>query len=133
GYDPRALPAQTVLAWIVLLACYLWTDPADNINWVFGPGAKPQRRLPARVYLLLLMVFLPVGIYLPTHYLLLRAFSTDVSPVNASSGKPGARVSAPAGGRRKIRLETSGNGISDRGDQTNWNGPLAFSKFISQY
>jgi hypothetical protein len=24
-----------------------------------------------------------------------------------------------------VRLETSGNGISDRGDQTNWNGALA--------
>jgi hypothetical protein len=75
GYDPRALPAQTVLAWIILLVCYLCTDPAHNVNWVFGPGAKPQQRLPARIYLILLMALLPIGIYLPTHYVLLMAFS----------------------------------------------------------
>ncbi len=70
GYDSRALPAQTILAWVVLLGCYLRTDPADNINWVFGLGANRQRRLPSPVYLILLMAFLPIGIYLPTHCLL---------------------------------------------------------------
>jgi hypothetical protein len=75
GYDSRALPAQTILAWVVLLGCYLWTDPADNINWVFGLRGERQRRLPSAVYLILLMAFLPIAIYLPTHYLLLAVVS----------------------------------------------------------
>jgi hypothetical protein len=56
----------------VLLACYFFTDPAANINWVFGPGRWPQTRWPPRLYLVGLMAALPVGVYLPTH-LVLRA------------------------------------------------------------
>ena len=75
GYDPRALVAQTVLAWIVFPVTYALTDPADNINWVFGPGGGPQRRLPPRLYLLVLLIVFPLIVYLPTH-LLLRAVFT---------------------------------------------------------
>ena len=51
GYDRRAWLAQTALAWCVLLGCYLLSDPAQNINWVFGPGERPQSRMPAPLYL----------------------------------------------------------------------------------
>jgi hypothetical protein len=71
GYDDRALLAQTLLAWIVLPVTYLITKPEKNINWVFGPG-KPQTRLSPVMYLGLLMLVAPIGIYVPTH-LLLRA------------------------------------------------------------
>jgi hypothetical protein len=71
GYDPRALPAQTALAWVVLPVCYLATNPARNINWVFGPDGK-QTWMPPLLYLLLLMLFIPACIYLPTHWLLLK-------------------------------------------------------------
>lgn len=67
GYDPVALPAQTALAWVVLPLCYLWTPPAENVNWVFGPGAKPQQRMPGPAYLALLMAGFPLLVYLPTH------------------------------------------------------------------
>jgi hypothetical protein len=70
GYDRRAVLAQTVLAWVVLLVCYFLTDPADNINWVFGPGEEPQTRLPSGLYLALVMLFFPICVYLPTHLLL---------------------------------------------------------------
>ncbi len=46
GYDRRALLAQTLLVWIVLPATYLLTDPADNINLVFGLSREPQTSLP---------------------------------------------------------------------------------------
>jgi hypothetical protein len=72
GYDRRALVAQTVLAWAVLLACYRFTDRSENINWVFGPGRRPQSRMAPGLYLALLMAFFPGCIYLPTH-LVLRA------------------------------------------------------------
>jgi hypothetical protein len=74
GYDGRAWLAQTILAWVVLPVTYLVTDPAKNVNWVFGPGGRPQRRLPPLAYLALLMVAFPVAVYLPTHLLLDAVF-----------------------------------------------------------
>lgn len=70
GYDPDALVAQTALAWIVLPLCYGYTDPNENVNWVFGPGGEPQRRLPPLAYLGLLMAGFPLLLYLPAHLLL---------------------------------------------------------------
>jgi hypothetical protein len=74
GYDERAWLAQTVLAWVVLPVTYLVTEPEKNVNWVFGPGGRPQRRLPPRAYLALLMVAFPIAVYLPTHLLLDAVF-----------------------------------------------------------
>ncbi len=70
GYDPRALLAQTLLAWIVLPLTYWFTDPAMNVNWVFGPGNRPQQRIAPLLYLGLSMVVFPVLVYLPSHLLL---------------------------------------------------------------
>jgi len=67
GYDPRALPAQTALAWAVLVVCYLFTDPRKNINWVFGPGVRPQTWTSPRVYFAIVLLGFPLGVYLPTH------------------------------------------------------------------
>ena len=70
GYDPHALIAQTLLAWIVLPVTYAVTSPSDeNINWVRGPG-KLQQRVPPLAWLGLLMVAFPIGLYVPTHFLL---------------------------------------------------------------
>lgn len=74
SYDARALAAQTVLAWVVLVLSYSLTDPGHNVNWVFGLGAKPQRRIPPLIYLGLLMAGFPLLIHLPTHLLLQRFF-----------------------------------------------------------
>ena len=74
GYDRRALTAQTALAWVVFPLTYAVTDPKDNINWVFGPGGRPQRRLPPRVYLALLLIVFPLVVYVPTHLLLSALF-----------------------------------------------------------
>jgi len=75
GYDRRALIAQTLTALVVLPITYAVSDPADNINWVFGPGSKPQHYLPPPLYLAVLMIFLPLVIYLPTHWILSRLFA----------------------------------------------------------
>lgn len=72
GYDRRAWALQTVLALIVLSVTYWLTDPAENVNWVYGPGSKPQTWLPPLAYLALLMIFFPLVVYLPTHLLLRR-------------------------------------------------------------
>jgi hypothetical protein len=70
GYDSRAWILQTFLFWTVVLVCYLFTKPSDNINWVFGIGSQPQHKISPRLYLVLLMLTVPIGIYLPTHFFL---------------------------------------------------------------
>jgi hypothetical protein len=74
GYEPEAWIAQTALAWVVLPLCFWLTDPALNVNWVFGFGNKQQKLMHPLAYLGLLMVCFPVLIYLPTHLLLQSLF-----------------------------------------------------------
>jgi len=74
GYDPRALPSQTALAWVVFAVTYAVTDPRENINWVFGPGGRPQQRLSPRLYLALVLIVFPLIVYVPTHFLLRALF-----------------------------------------------------------
>jgi hypothetical protein len=75
GYDSRALIAQTVVAWIVLPLCYFISDPKrDNVNAVFGWDSTPQTRMRPLAWLGLVMLVFPVGIYLPTHFLIKAVF-----------------------------------------------------------
>lgn len=85
GYDSRALALQTVVAWIVLPVTRLITDPQENINRVFGPGARPQRRIDGRLYFVLVLLFYPLCVYLPTHALLAWLFAVDGAPHNPAS------------------------------------------------
>jgi len=81
GYDSRAWILQTFLFWTVVLVCYLFTNPSDNINWVFGIGSQPQQKISPRLYLVLLMLTVPICIYLPTHFFLATVMprvATDV-------------------------------------------------------
>ena len=84
GYDRRAWVWQSVLAIAVLIACYLFTDPAHpprgypdaaiNVNRVFGPAQKQaQRQVPTLAYLAILIIAYPTILYLPAHLLLRRA------------------------------------------------------------
>ena len=72
GYDRRALLAQTLLVWVVLPITYLVTEPADNINLVFGPGQEPQTTMHPLLYLMLEMILVPIIICLPAHLVLQR-------------------------------------------------------------
>jgi hypothetical protein len=73
GYDRRALPTQILIALVVVPVTRLLTEPSKNINWVYGL-AEPQNWLPAPLYLVLLLLVLIVGVYLPSHLLFLRFF-----------------------------------------------------------
>ena len=73
GYNARALPAQTVLLWIVVPLTWLVSAPADNINYVYGP-TEPQTAIPPLAYLALYMAVVPVVVFLPMHLLLKRLF-----------------------------------------------------------
>jgi hypothetical protein len=69
-YDPRSWIVQTFFFWTVVLVCYFFTEPSENINWVFGIGSKPQMKISPGLYLVSLMVVIPACVYLPTHFLL---------------------------------------------------------------
>jgi hypothetical protein len=75
GYQRRAWIAQSLLAWAVLPICYFFTDPGRALNGVFGPsGEDPQTWMAPEGYLVLMMVFYPVCVYLPSHFLFIRLF-----------------------------------------------------------
>jgi hypothetical protein len=91
GYDRRAWLAQSALAWAVLLVCYFLTDPAQNINWVFGPGERPQSHLPSWLYFGIMLAFFPLAVYLPTH-LVLRRLPMEPASRPAESWAPATRL-----------------------------------------
>jgi hypothetical protein len=86
GYDRRALPAWTALAWTLCLISFFFLPPAGahladpktpvNIDYVFGLNdAKPQTWMPAGAYLVTLMAALAVVFFIPTHLVLSRVFT----------------------------------------------------------
>jgi hypothetical protein len=83
GYDRRALKYWTLLAWGLLLVCYLFmpAPPAPNsatpvnINYVFGMNDKvAQTYMHPLAWLAMLMTLLPVLLYFPAHWALQRVF-----------------------------------------------------------
>ncbi len=84
GYDRRALPAWTALAFAVLLVCYFFMpgprpdagSAAVNINYVFGmSSSEPQHWMPGWAWFMTLLVALPSLMYWPTHLALGRWMS----------------------------------------------------------
>jgi hypothetical protein len=74
GYDRRAFLWQTIVTLVVLPLSYLVSNPHENVNWVYGLGQHRQKILPARLFVILLMLLFPLIIYLPTHLLFARIF-----------------------------------------------------------
>jgi hypothetical protein len=74
GYDRRAYQTQLVVGETVLLASCVLTRPEDNVNWVYGPGARPQERIPRGLYLCGVVVFFALGVWWPAHRILERLY-----------------------------------------------------------
>ena len=74
GYDPRALAGQTLLAWLILPATWLFTQPAKNINWVFGLQPLGRGRIATLPWLLAAMLLFPLCAFLPAHLVLDACF-----------------------------------------------------------
>lgn len=72
GYDRRALPAAVAAGEVVLAASYALGSPEDNVNWVYGPGEKPQTKVSRRLWLCGVMVLFPLCVWWPAHRLLKR-------------------------------------------------------------
>lgn len=85
GYDRRALPAQTLLAWVLLPLSYRFAElPGHNLNWTLGFGDRAQTLMADWQWVAMLMVAFPLVIYLPTHWLLGRLFA---SPARRGDGR----------------------------------------------
>ena len=74
GYDSRAPLAQGALTGLTLVTTYWLTDPAKNINWVFGPGSEPQYAIPPLIYLTIEMIAFVTLVLLPMHWVLHSLF-----------------------------------------------------------
>jgi hypothetical protein len=83
GYDRRALPGWTLLAWALLAISRLFlpappADPAQpnvpvNVNYVYGfSDTAAQTLMPGWAWLALLFVGLPLLVFWPTHLVLQR-------------------------------------------------------------
>ena len=73
GYHRNAWKMQLSVLILLLPVCFLFTDPENNINWVFGFNSV-QTDMPGWTYLLLQMFLIPLLVYLPTHLFLSRIF-----------------------------------------------------------
>ena len=72
GYHRRGWQLQTLIAWVVLPICYLFTDPARNLNWLHRPFEREQTLMPPLIFFLLMMVAYPLLLYLPSDLVLRR-------------------------------------------------------------
>lgn len=81
GYDRHAFVAWTVLAWALLIVCFVFMPPPTpnpgltpvNINYVWGlRDTAAQTWVPASVWFAALMIGLPLFAFAPTHWLLVR-------------------------------------------------------------
>jgi hypothetical protein len=93
GYDRRAFFLWLALAWSACLICFFFLPPAGahlidlktptNINYVFGlDDAAPQKLMSAGAYLAAWMAGLLAFIFMPTHFVLRRVFSSSPKTSN---------------------------------------------------
>jgi hypothetical protein len=73
GYPEASLPWSVAVAGVVLVLSWWFSTPERNINWVYGFG-RPQQRLPRPVFLGILYLIFIGGVFVPTHWLLLKLF-----------------------------------------------------------
>jgi hypothetical protein len=88
GYDRRALPAWTVVAWALVLVCFFFMPPPRpdpglapvNINYVWGMSdIVAQHWVPPGVWVVGMLIGMPVLLFAPVHFLLRRVMPKPVS------------------------------------------------------
>jgi hypothetical protein len=95
GYDRRAFPAWTGLAWALILICYVFMPPPNpnagltpvNINYVHGLNdAEPQTCVSPTLWVIGMMVLMPVICFAPVHYAFVRLMpATPTAPAEHAS------------------------------------------------
>ena len=100
GYDRRALRAQTLATWALLVTTYHVTEPGDDINWVYGLSGSPQHRINPTIYLLLVMAVYPIAFHWPAHVAFTRIFP---APSDINRPCSSATTTPPATGAQRPR------------------------------
>ncbi|OQA36188.1 MAG: hypothetical protein BWY54_00192 [Candidatus Dependentiae bacterium ADurb.Bin331] len=72
GYARSAARLMTYLIWVILSWTYLFTDPTENINWVFMPSQNNWQFISPFAWFLFVIIGIPLFIILPMHLLLKR-------------------------------------------------------------
>jgi len=81
GYDRRALPYWTVLAWVLILVCFFFMPPPNpnagltpvNINYVWGLNdAQAQTWMHPYFWVSGMILLMPVICFLPVHFVFAR-------------------------------------------------------------
>src|SRR5690348_1689969 len=81
GYDGRALPAWTLIAWALVLISFFFMPPPRpepgltpvNIDYVWGfSDTEAQHWMEPAMWVAALMILLPAVLYVPVHFLLRR-------------------------------------------------------------
>jgi hypothetical protein len=87
GYDRRALPAWTLIAWALVLISFFFMPPPRpnpgltpvNIDYAWGlSDTEAQTWMPPSVWVAALMIALPALLYVPAHFLLRRLMPEPV-------------------------------------------------------
>ena len=69
GYVASAFYYQVVLVWIIFIVTYFFTDPLENINWVFLPKREGWKKILPIAWLVIIIVAYPIVLW-PWHWLL---------------------------------------------------------------
>lgn len=72
GYERKALIWMTLTMWVAFPLSWLFSAPERNINWTYLPLKNGWTWISPGWWTLLMMVILPLLVYLPTHWLLVR-------------------------------------------------------------
>ena len=90
GYDRRALPAWTILSWVLIFVCFFFMplpgaavkpNAPVNINYVYGlSDSVAQTWMPAWAWVATLLVLMPLLLFIPTHFFLKRLGRRPATP-----------------------------------------------------
>src|SRR5262249_42862904 len=72
GYERRAWNMQVIVGWTALLLTYCSSTSSENINWVYGLGSRSMILIRSGLYLAILLIVFPGGVYFPTHWVISR-------------------------------------------------------------
>jgi hypothetical protein len=74
GYEQKAIYYFIVLYWCDLILAYIFTNPSENINWVFMPELLGLKSVGPTGWLIILAFGFPILFFLPTHLIYKKYF-----------------------------------------------------------
>ncbi len=75
GYDETAFRYSTILYWMIICVCYMFTSVESNINWVHYAELKNLQWISPNQWLIIQMALYPLLIMYPKSLLFKKAFT----------------------------------------------------------